>query len=151
MNGRGEPAARRTCHRAARSTLYVDDDDAYLQFASDAGLRRLFVPDLAEKMNRYFARSKAGEQVGAACLLSEPIVSSTADYKVIGVKVAVPNPRAATPDRTAGTVSLRNFGRPAVVRIDLHRTPDGWRMDDLRAGTKPSLRAQMAPCAAGGQ
>ena len=73
-------------------------------------------------------------------------MDSTSDYKVTGVKVTAAAPGAATPDRTTGTVSFRNFGRPAVVRFDLRRTADGWRIDDLRTGTKPSLRAQMAPC-----
>ncbi len=57
---------------------------------------------------------------------------------------------AAMPYRFTGTVLFKNYGRHAAVRFDLRRTPNGWRIDDLRAGSKPSLRTQMALCAASG-
>ncbi len=131
--------------------IYVDDADAYLPFASEAGMRAFLVPDLADQIARYSARSEAGERAGANCLPAEPITGAESDYKVTDVKVTAADPLPATPDRTTGMVSFRNYGRPASVRFDLRRTPDGWRIDDLRAGARPSLRAQMAPCAAAGK
>ena len=109
------------------------------------------MPELAGQIARSFARSKAGEQVGAGCLSAEPTTGAESEFKVTNVKVTAANPHAATPGRTTGTVSFKNFGKLATVRFELRRTPDGWQIDDLRAGTNPSLRAQMAACEAGGK
>lgn len=130
MDATGQSADFRGCRDAIPATatpadflrglfgIYVDDADAYLPFASDAGLRAFLVPDLADQTARQFARSKAGEQVGTDCLSAKPITEATSDYKVTDVEVTAARSAAATPDRTTGTVAFKNYGRHAAVRFD---------------------------------
>lgn len=127
--------------------VYVAEADASLPFASDAGLRAFLVPDLADQFSRYFDRLRAGGRIDRVCVSAEPITGAQDDYKVRDVQVVVDDPAPASPDRASGTVSFSNMDTPASVRFDLRRTPAGWRIDDLRAGTGPSLRTQIAPCA----
>ncbi len=128
--------------------LYVADADASLPFASEAGLRAFLVPDLADQITRYFARLNQGGHIDTVCLRSEPITGAEDDYKVTDVTVIMADADPATPDRAAGSVSFKNMGEPSSVAFDLRRTAAGWRIDDLRAGSNPSLRHLMAPCAA---
>ena len=129
--------------------IYADGADASLPFASEAGLHAFLVPDLADAVARDAARAAAGAGTNAApCLRAEPITGAQDDYAVSDVDVSVPEPAPGTPDRTSGTVAFRNGGVPASVRFDLRRTASGWRIDDLHSATTPSLRAQMASCAA---
>ena len=128
--------------------IYADSADASLPFASEAGLRAFLVPDLADRIARYDARLRAGGHIDAVCLPAEPITGAQDDYRVTDIKVSVDDPDPATPGRTSGTVSFRNMGAPVSVHFDLRRSPAGWRIDDLRSGTGPSLRTQMTHCAA---
>ena len=129
--------------------IYADGADASLPFASDAGMHAFLMPDLADALARDAARTAAGGRLDAPpCLRAEPVTGAEDDYAVSDVAVAVPDPAPGTPDRTSGTVSFRNGGVPASVRFDLRRTASGWRVDDLHSATTPSLRAQMASCAA---
>jgi hypothetical protein len=129
--------------------IYTDGADASLPFASDAGLHAFLVPDLADAVARDAARIAAGGRLDAPpCLRVEPITGAQDDYKVSDAAVNVPEPVPETPDRTSGTVSFRNGGVPATVHFDLRRTASGWRIDDLHSSSSPSLRAQMASCAA---
>ncbi len=129
--------------------IYADGADASLPFASKAGMHAFLVPDLADAVARDAARVAAGGRIDAApCLRAEPITGAQDDYAVSDMAVSVSEPEPGTPDRTSGTVSFRNGGVPASVRFDLRRTTSGWRIDDLHSATSPSLRAQMASCAA---
>ncbi len=129
--------------------IYADGADASLPFASEAGLRAFLVPDLADALARDVRRAAAGGRADATpCLRAEPITGAQDDYAVDDVAVSVPDPAPGTPDRTSGTVSFRNACVPASVRLDLRRTVSGWRIDDLHSATIPSLRAQVASCAA---
>ncbi len=129
--------------------IYADGADASLPFASEAGLHAFLVPDLADALARDAARVTAGDRIDAApCLRAEPITGAQDDYAVSDVAVNMPAPVPGASDRTSGTVSFRNGGVPASVRFDLQRTASGWRIDDLHSATTPSLRAQMASCAA---
>ncbi len=129
--------------------IYADGADASLPFASEAGLHAFLVPDLADAVTRDAAGVAASDRTSAPpCLRAEPITGAQDDYAVSDVAVTVPDSLPGTPDRTSGTVSFRNGGVPASVRFDLRRTASGWRIDDLHSATSPSLRAQMASCAA---
>ena len=129
--------------------IYADGADASLPFASEAGMHAFLVPDLADAVARDATGVAAGDRTNAApCLRAEPITGAQDDYAVSDVDVSVPEPVPGTPDRTSGTVSFRNGGVPASVRFDLRRTASGWRIDDLHSATSPSLRTQMASCAA---
>ncbi len=129
--------------------IYADGADASLPFASVAGLHAFLVPDLADAVARDATRVAAGDRTNAApCLRAEPITGAQDDYAVSDVDVSVPEPAPGTPDRTSGTVSFRNGGVPASVRFNLRQTASGWRIDDLHSATSPSLRTQMASCAA---
>ena len=129
--------------------IYADGADASLPFASDAGMHAFLMPDLADALARDAARIAAGGRIDPPpCLRAEPVTGAEDDYAVSDVAVSVPDPVPGTPDRTSGTVSFRNGGVPASVRFDLRRTASGWRVDDLHSATTPSLRAQMASCAA---
>ncbi len=129
--------------------IYADGADASLPFASEAGLHAFLVPDLADAVAGDFARTAAGGRIDTGpCLRAEPITGTEDDYAVSDVAVHVPDPVPGLPDRASGTVSFRNEGTPVSVRFDLRRTASGWRVDDLHSATSPSLRAQMASCAA---
>ncbi len=129
--------------------IYADGADASLPFASEAGLRAFLVPDLADALARDAAvpRRVAGPTPPPACGRNRSPAPRTTT-RSSDVAVSVPDPAPGTPDRTSGTVSFRNACVPASVRLDLRRTASGWRIDDLHSATIPSLRAQVASCAA---
>ncbi len=129
--------------------IYADGAYASLPFASEAGLRAFLVPDLADTLARDAARLSGDGRIDAPpCLHAEPITGVLDDYAVSDVAVVVSDPAPGTPDQTSGTVSFRNGGVPATDRFDLRRTHTGWRIDDLHSTASPSLRAQVASCAA---
>ncbi len=105
-----------------------------LDFHGEAKAKRYFSPDTVRLLAR--DRKEAKGEVGR--LDFDPFINGQ-DWEVTTVAVAV---EATGADTARGTVRLTNIGKPQVVTHDLARTPNGWRIHDIRwPGTKATLRS----------
>ena len=118
---------------------YAAEDEANLPLTSEATMRAFFVPGFADKLVAYASRTGRVDKV---CISEDPFIAGQ-DYKLSDIDVQM---GPATADHATGSVSFRNFGKPAKVRIDLQRTPVGWRIADLFAKDGHSFRSQLIPC-----
>jgi len=79
-------------------------------------------------------QEQAQGEVGA--LGFDPICGCQ-DFDIRAVKVELRN---ADAKRASAVVAFRNFGKPQTMRLDLVKTPDGWRISDIHSASVPSLK-----------
>lgn len=124
---------------------YAASDEPNLPLSSEANLHAFLVPDLADKVIAFVARSG---RLPDDCKPDDPFVPGfSGDYKVTEVRVDL-DPVADGADHATGRVSFRNFGKPATVSVTLDQTAAGWRIADVSPAPGQSFRANMTLCLA---
>ena len=105
-----------------------------LDYQTDAKVRRYFSADTA----RLFIRDRREAKGEVGRIDFDPFIEGQ-DWEVTAVAVTVAE---EGPERATGTVRLTNMGKPQTVLHDLVRTPDGWRIHDIRwPGKTETLRS----------
>jgi hypothetical protein len=130
-----DDAARRLLEAIYKT--YRGNPSDGLDYDTDAKVRRYFTPDTA----RLFIRDRREAKGEVGRIDFDPFIEGQ-DWEVTAVAVSVAE---EGPERATGTVRLTNMGKPQTVLHDLVRTPDGWRIHDIRwPGRKDTLRSILA-------
>ena len=96
---------------------------------------RFFAPDLAQAIDRDFAEAKKRNEVPT--LDGDPFIDAQ-DWRVTSmVHGCTVDPE---PSRATCSVSFTNLGKATAVALKLVKTPEGWRISEIRAPSG-SLRA----------
>lgn len=82
-------------------------------------------------------QEQAAGEVGA--LDFDPICMCQ-DFKISALRVKIAR---ASGDDAKASVSFKNFDQAQKIEIDLVKTPDGWRIDDLHGADMPSLKGYL--------
>lgn len=82
-------------------------------------------------------RTDQEQAAGEAGALDFDPICMCQDFNIKAVKVKV---MPGLGDRIKASVSFENFDQPQKIDIDLVKTPDGWRIDDLHGTDTPSLK-----------
>jgi len=96
-----------------------------IRLDSDAQVKKYFEPDLAALIIADNAAAKKNNEVPS--LDGDPFVDAQ-DWKITDVKVAVAHDGA---DKAMATVNFKNLGKATVVKLQLVKTPLGWRIADI--------------------
>jgi hypothetical protein len=104
---------------------YIGEESAGLWFETEADAARVFTPELAAL---HGADLKAAEETGDIGRLDfDPFINGQ-DWAVENVDIAVEDTGSGT---AVGEARFNNFDAANVVRYDLVKTADGWRIDDI--------------------
>lgn len=93
----------------------------------DAAMANYFAPETYKLIK---ADSDAAAAKGELPLLSGDPFIDAQDWKIDQIKIAVEEPK---PDTAKGTVTFQNFGEPFEIKLDLSKTPKGWRITEIYA------------------
>jgi hypothetical protein len=93
----------------------------------DAAMASYFTPDLYRLIK---ADSDAAAKKGEVPLMSGDPFIDAQDWKIDQIRIAVEEPK---PDAAVGTVTFRNFGEMFEIKLDLAKTPKGWRIAEIYA------------------
>ena len=100
-----------------------DQQGVYLD--TPARIRRYFAPPLADRIIADRAAAAKRDEVPA--LDADPFIDAQ-DWDIRHVAIQID----AANDRTArASVRFENFGKAETVRLELMRTPAGWRVSDV--------------------
>lgn len=104
---------------------YVGKDAPAVDISSRAQLDKYFTPTLAKLIDD---DAKAAEKnQDAPTLGGDPFIDAQ-DWEISDVNVSV---LQATADSATATAAFKNFGGEMKVRLQLVKTPAGWRIDDI--------------------
>jgi hypothetical protein len=105
---------------------YIGEGSQGLWFESEEAAATVFTPELAAL---YGADIKEVEETGEIGRLDfDPFINGQ-DWVVDSVDVEV---QETGPETAIGEARFSNFDADSVVRYDLVKTADGWRIDDIR-------------------
>jgi hypothetical protein len=106
----------------------------YDQYTGDQGppldgaaMENYFTPDLAKAIK---ADTDAAAAKGDVPLMSGDPFIDAQDWKIEQIEIAVEEP---APGTAAGTVTFKNFGEMFEIKLDLVKTPAGWRISEIYA------------------
>ena len=112
--------------KAIYSHYQGDDRTAkgiFLDKSSD--IHRYFAPDLAKLM---IADDAAAAKRGDVPNLDGDPFIDAQDWTITHIVIHIDS---ETGDRAKATVHFENFKKPETVRLDLVKTPEGWRISDI--------------------
>jgi hypothetical protein len=92
---------------------------------TDAAIRKIFEPSLAALIIADNAAAKKNDDIPT--LDGDPFVDAQ-DWKITNVVISVAHDGA---DKAAATVNFKNLGKATVVKLQLVKTPAGWRVADV--------------------
>lgn len=113
---------------------YLDKNANGNPLTSDAMIRGYFAPPLADAIIKDFAEAHRRGEV--PMLNGDPFVDAQ-DWEISNLDIAV---KATSADTAVATVSFVIFMDSRTVTLELVRTPDGWRIAEIRSPSG-SLRA----------
>lgn len=93
----------------------------------DAAMASYFTPELYKLIKE---DSDAAAKKGEVPLMSGDPFIDAQDWKIDQLQIAVEEPK---PDTAAGIVTFKNFGEPFEIKLDLAKTPKGWRIAEIYA------------------
>jgi hypothetical protein len=93
----------------------------------DKAMANYFTPEIYKLIK---ADSDAAAAKGEVPLLSGDPFIDAQDWKIDQIKIAVEQPK---PDTAVGIVTFQNFGELFEIKLDLLRTPNGWRIAEIYA------------------
>jgi len=88
-------------------------------------VRRYFAPPLADRIIADDAAAARRDEVPA--LDSDPFIDAQ-DWEITGIAIHIDSQDARA---AHATVRFENFKKPQTVRLDLVRTPAGWRVSEV--------------------
>jgi hypothetical protein len=136
----GAPAAEPADQASAKAFVdsiynaYLAKNSKGTSLDSDAQVRRYFASPLADAMLKDFAAARKANEV--PMLDGDPFIDAQ-DWEISNLRTAVKTSGAST---AVATANIAMFGKPRTITLDLVRTPDGWRISEIRAPSG-SLRA----------
>lgn len=96
---------------------------------TDADYARYFTPSLAALI---LQDAKEAEKKGdIPSLEGDPFIDAQ-DFQIAAYTIAV---KDLAPDKAHGTVKFKNMKDNVTAEIDLVKTKDGWRIDEIVTGT----------------
>jgi hypothetical protein len=93
----------------------------------DAAMANYFTPETYKLIK---ADSDAAAKKNEVPLLAGDPFIDAQDWKIDQVKIAVAEPKPGT---AAGVVTFQNFGELFEIKLDLAKTPKGWRISEIYA------------------
>lgn len=104
----------------------------------DKAMENYFTPEIYKLIK---ADSDAAAAKGEVPLLAGDPFIDAQDWKLDQLKIAVEEPK---PNAAVGTVTFQNFGEAFEIKLDLSKTPKGWRISEIYApsGTLKELYAK---------
>ncbi|BCJ91333.1 hypothetical protein IZ6_20680 [Terrihabitans soli] len=93
----------------------------------DAAMANYFTPDVYKLIK---ADSDAAAKKNEVPLLAGDPFIDAQDWKIDQLKIAVEEPK---PGAATGIVTFQNFGELFEIKLDLLRTPKGWRIAEIYA------------------
>jgi Protein of unknown function (DUF3828) len=107
---------------------YANKDYKGADYSTPANLRRYFEPQLANAMIKDMAAAAKRKEVSA--LDGDPFIDAQ-DWEISDVTVETKTSGKAA----ISTVKFINLKVPKTVTLDLVKTPAGWRIADINAGS----------------
>jgi hypothetical protein len=103
----------------------------------EAAMQAYFTPETAALIK---ADSDAAAKKGEVPKLNGDPFIDAQDWKIEQIKIVAEE----KPDTAVGTVTFLNFGQPFEIKLDLAKTPNGWRIAEIHApsGTLRELFAR---------
>jgi Protein of unknown function (DUF3828) len=93
----------------------------------DKAMGNYFTPDIYRLIK---ADSDAAAKKGDVPLLAGDPFIDAQDWKIDRLEIAVEEKK---PNTAVGIVTFQNFGEPFEIRLDLAKTPKGWRISEIYA------------------
>jgi hypothetical protein len=138
------PPAARAADADAEALLkgiydhYIDKKDG-LDFTTEAEEKRIFTPELAKLVADDVAESSKSGDVGRIDF--DPFINGQ-DWEVKKVDLSY---EQTAPDAITATARFNNFDTAETVRYQLVKTPEGWRIGDIRwSDNDPSFREMLS-------
>jgi hypothetical protein len=132
------PALAEQGAEAFLHTIYDQYKGAEGPPLDDAAIQKYFTPEMAGLIKKDSDAAKA--RGGVPLLNGDPFIDAQ-DWQIDGLKIVVDEPK---PGIGVGVVTFNNFGQPFEIRLDLAKTPEGWRIAEIYApsGTLRELFAK---------
>jgi len=96
---------------------------------TEADYARYFTPSLVKLIDDDAKAAKKNDDIPS--LEGDPFIDAQ-DFKINSYTIAV---KDTGPDKAHGTVKFKNMKENVTAEIDLVKTKDGWRIDEIVTGT----------------